>query len=112
MKKLSFIFFLFFTNVLFSQSTTDRTNADRYGYRPELVRGPYVQVATPNSIIVRWRTNELDVSFVRFGTSPGKLEQMAGNDYRTREHIITLTGLQRQTKYYYLIEGFKDTLQG
>src|SRR6188508_956154 len=96
----------------YAQTTTDRRDADRYGYRPELLRGPYLQVATSNSIIVRWRTNELDVSFVRFGTTLGKLDQLAGNSYRTREHIVTLTGLKPQTKYYYLIEGFKDTIQG
>ncbi|HEX7846250.1 MAG TPA: metallophosphoesterase family protein, partial [Chitinophagaceae bacterium] len=96
----------------FSQITTARRDAGRYGFRPKLLRGPYLQVATTNSIIVRWRTDELDVSFVRFGTDRSKLDQLAGNNYRTREHIVTLTGLKPQTKYYYQIEGFKDTIQG
>ncbi len=99
-------------NELYTQTTTARRDADRYGYRPELVRGPYLQVATPHSIIVRWRTNELDVSFVRYGTELGKLDKIAGDNYRATEHIVTLTGLEAQTKYYYLLEGFKDTLQG
>lgn len=114
MKTTILFLFLSFSSFsdLYTQTTTDRRDADRYGFRPELVRGPYLQVATPTSIIVRWRTNELDVSFVRFGTDFGKLDQLAGNDFRTREHIVTIAGLQPQTKYYYLIEGFKDTLQG
>ncbi len=95
-----------------SQTTTASRSADRYGIRPVLVRGPYLQVATSNSIIIRWRTDMLDVSFVRYGTEPGKLDKLAGNDYRTSEHIVTLNGLQPQTKYYYLLEGFRDTLQG
>src|SRR6188508_749629 len=109
------ILFLFLSFIscsdLYTQTTTDRRDADRYGYRPKLVRGPYLQVATPNSIIVRWRTDELDVSFVRFGTEKNKLDQLAGTNYRTQEHIVTLSGLKSQTKYFYQIEGFKDTLQ-
>lgn len=114
MKKITLYILLsvtFLANVN-AQTTTSRRDAGRYGYRPTLTRGPYLQVATSNSIIVRWKTNEPDVSFVRYGSQPGKLDQLAGNDHRTREHIVTLTGLKPQTKYYYLIEGFKDTLQG
>src|SRR5580765_1311551 len=98
MKTATLFLFLSFIGCsdLYTQTTTDRRDADRYGYRPELVRGPYLQVATSNSIIVRWRTNELDVSFVRFGTILGKLDQLAGIGYRTREHIVTLTGLKPQ----------------
>lgn len=95
-----------------SQTTTARRDAARYGIRPLLVRGPYLQVATSNSIIIRWRTDMLDVSFVRYGKEQGKLDQLAGTDFRTSEHIVTLSNLQPQTKYYYMIEGFKDTLQG
>ncbi|HYK57527.1 MAG TPA: metallophosphoesterase family protein, partial [Flavisolibacter sp.] len=96
----------------FAQTTTEKRGAGRYGFRPALIRGPYLQVGTPNSMMIRWRTDELDVSFVRYGTEPGKLDGLAGNSHRTNEHLVTLTGLQPQTKYYYLIEGFKDTLQG
>ena len=94
-----------------AQTTTARRDANRYGYRPNLIRGPYLQVATPNSMMVRWRTNELDVGFVRYGTNPDQLDQLAGNSSRTKEHIVTLSGLKPYTKYYYMIEGFKDTLQ-
>jgi len=94
-----------------AQTTTSRRDASRYGYRPKLVRGPYLQVTTPNSVIVRWRTDELDAGFVRFGTDAKKLDQIAGNNTRTKEHIVTLSNLKPSTKYYYMIEGFKDTLQ-
>lgn len=95
-----------------AQTTTASRSADRYGIRPSLIRSPYLQVATEHSMTIRWRTDMLDVSFVRYGTHPGKLDQIAGNDYRTSEHIVTLNGLQPETRYYYLIEGFRDTLQG
>jgi 3',5'-cyclic AMP phosphodiesterase CpdA len=95
-----------------AQTTTASRTSTRYGIRPVLIRSPYLQVATPTSIMIRWRTDMLDVSFVRYGTDPRKLDKLAGNDYRTSEHLVTLTGLLPQTKYYYQIEGFKDTLQG
>ena len=82
-----------------------------YGIRPLLIRGPYLQVATQNSIIIRWRTDQPDVSFIRYGTERGKLDLLAGNGTRTSEHIVTLNGLSPRTKYYYLVEGFRDTLQ-
>ncbi len=93
------------------QTTTASRSADRYGIRPVLIRSPYLQVATDHSMMIRWRTDMLDVSFVRYGTQPDKLDQIAGNDFRTAEHIVTVNGLQPLTRYYYLIEGFRDTLQ-
>lgn len=84
----------------------------RYGIRPELIRGPYLQVATAHSMIIRWRTDELDVSFVRYGTGADRLDRLAGDANRTQEHVVTLTGLDPETKYYYLLEGARDTLQG
>ncbi|MFI5128421.1 MAG: purple acid phosphatase family protein [Chitinophagales bacterium] len=109
MKKtiLYFLFLIFLPFIVRSQINPKRY----YGIRPELIRGPYLQVATPTSIIVRWRTDELDVSFVRYGKQEGKFDGLAGNGSRTHEHIVTLTNLEPYTKYYYLIEGFKDTLQ-
>ena len=41
--------------------------------KPALLRGPYLQVATSNSIIIRWRTESLSRSKVIFGTEEGKL---------------------------------------
>lgn len=108
----SFFALCAFSFMISAQTTTASRSANRYGIRPVLVRGPYLQVATSNSMIIRWRTDMLDVSFVRYGKELGKLDQLAGTDFRTSEHIVTLSGLQPQTKYYYMIEGFKDTLQG
>lgn len=98
---------VFFPVVCFAQ-----LKEERYGIKPELIRGPYLQVATPHSIIVRWRTDELDMSFVRYGTTAGKLDQLAGNANRVHEHMVTLDGLTPEKKYYYLLEGARDTLQG
>ncbi|WP_240975933.1 purple acid phosphatase family protein [Chitinophaga fulva] len=95
-----------------AQSKPGKAKPRKYGFRPELIRGPYLQTATPNSMTVRWRTDEPDISFVRYGTAPDQATSLAGDSVLTKEHIVTLTGLLPQTKYYYLLEGAKDTLQG
>jgi predicted phosphodiesterase len=77
-----------------------------------LIRGPYLQVATPNSIIIRWRTDVAVRSRVRFGTQAGSTDRMADNSLIATEHRIQLTGLTPHTKYYYTIGSFTDTLQG
>src|SRR5262245_3332829 len=37
---------------------------------PNLLRGPYLQMATPTNVIVRWRTAEPSSSVVRYGPTP------------------------------------------
>ncbi len=77
-----------------------------------LLRGPYLQVATSNSIIIRWRTNTMTRSVVNYGVSQDKLDMMAEEPALTFEHKVKLSGLSPRTKYYYAIGGgHADTLQ-
>ena len=66
-----------------------------------VTRGPYLQQATPSSIIIRWRTDVTSESWVRYGTDPGNLTLQANNPAVTSEHIVSLSGLQPNTLYYY-----------
>lgn len=68
---------------------------------PVLVRRPYLQQATPTSVIVRWRTLRSSQSRVFYGTSPGALNRVVGSDEETTEHEVTLIGLSPETTYYY-----------
>ncbi len=78
----------------------------------KLLRGPYLQVATSNSMIVRWRTNTLSRSVVHFGESLNQLSATTEDSALTIEHIVKLTNLKPRTKYYYSIGGgLGDTLQ-
>ena len=38
-----------------------------------VTRGPYLQLGTPSSIVVRWRTDAATDSEVRYGAAPGSL---------------------------------------
>ena len=77
-----------------------------------LLRGPYLQVATAHSMIVRWRTDALARGVVRYGSSPDRLDQTAVDSLIVTEHKIKLSGLEPRTKYYYSVGTFQDTLKG
>jgi acid phosphatase type 7 len=66
-----------------------------------VVRGPYLQTATSDSIIVRWRTDTATDSRVQYGTTSGSLTSAASNGTATTEHIVKLSGLNPNTKYFY-----------
>jgi hypothetical protein len=80
-------------------------------------RGPYLQVATPTSIVIRWRTEGTDpanTSVVDYGTTLGVLDSSANGtpqqvvvlgvgdiDRTITEHEVELSGLAPDTRYYY-----------
>lgn len=68
-----------------------------------VTRGPYLQLGTHNSVIVRWRTNAASDSQVRFGTAQGSLTGTVTDPVATTEHVVPLTGLLADTKYYYQV---------
>jgi tetratricopeptide (TPR) repeat protein len=76
---------------------------------PVLVRGPYLQNATPHSVVVRWRTETPTTSRVevhRTGLAqPGDRDAAIsfGRNAVTAEHEVTLFGLQPETRYEYTI---------
>jgi len=73
------------------------------GNPPGLVRGPYLQMGTPTSIVARWRTDSPSDSRVRYGTDPTALNQVVDKSDLTEEHEVLLTGLSPSTQYYYSI---------
>lgn len=74
----------------------------------QLVRGPYIQVVTPTSAIVRWRTSQPTVGRVWYGLSATSLSNDQRETQATQEHVVTISGLQPATRYAYAI-GYDDT---
>ncbi len=68
-----------------------------------LARGPYLQMSTPTSIVVRWRTADDTDSRVTYGTDLGNLNTVSDDATLTTEHEITLSSLNANTKYYYSV---------
>jgi hypothetical protein len=82
------------------------------GQAPVLVRGPYLQLGTPTSIVVRWRTSAAVVGLVDFGPLPGTWSGSAQESSARTEHEVTLTALVPDTTYYYSIGTPGTTLAG
>ncbi len=81
--------FFFFTDV-FSQVT----------------RGAYLQMGHQTGITIRWQTSAASNSRVRIGTTydaTGLYSTIINDAASVTEHIVTLTGLTADTKYYYSI---------
>jgi acid phosphatase type 7 len=110
---VSFILFIFLPITCFSQKEETKQQNRRYTGQPlaNLIRGPYLQVATSKSIIIRWRTDTWARSRVRYGTDPKNLSMTVDDNALVMEHQVKLSALQPSTKYYYSIGGLADTLQ-
>ena len=74
------------------------------------IRGPYLQIGNPHSIIIRWRTDINTNSRVRYGIDSTSLDQRVDSLSITTEHEVTLTGLLPNTKYYYSVETMNEAL--
>ena len=77
-----------------------------------LVKGPYLQIGTPGSVIIKWETNVSDDSKVEFGTNSASLTSSVTNTLLVTSHEMLLTGLQPYTKYFYTIGNISTVIQG
>lgn len=75
---------------------------------PAIVRGPYLQMATTNSMVVRWRTDVPSPGVVAYGSAPTRLNKRAKVSGTLTEHVVIVTNLQPDKKYFYSI-GTPDT---
>ena len=58
-----------------------------------ILRGPYLQSATPTSLVVRWRTDTTEGSFVRYGLAADALTETTKAFGIGTEHIVQLSEL-------------------
>jgi hypothetical protein len=77
-----------------------------------VTRGPYLQLGTPTSIVVRWRTDVASDSRVQYGAAPGSLASSASNPTVTTEHEVTVTGLSPDTQYFYSVGSTTTVMAG
>jgi len=77
-----------------------------------LPRGPYLQSLTPNSIVVRWRTDDPGDSRVSYGSAPDHLTSQTTDPTLTTEHTVTISNLAPDTKYYYAVGTGDEILAG
>lgn len=68
-----------------------------------IIRGPYLQQPTENSITLMWRTDVLTDTYVWYGNSPSNLSQNIGISNSATDHEFIISGLSPYTKYYYAV---------
>jgi acid phosphatase type 7 len=73
-------------------------------------RGPYLQQATPSSIIIKWKTSSSTNSKVDYGVAQNNLSSSISSTISTTDHEIKITGLAPYTKYFYCIGSTTSTL--
>jgi acid phosphatase type 7 len=71
----------------------------------QVVRQPYLQVVTPNSIVVRWDSDSSRIGTISYGPSATSLTSSKSDIGGTLKHEITISGLSPKQKYYYSVAG-------
>jgi PKD repeat protein len=79
---------------------------------PGVTRGPYLQMGTPTSLVVRWRTDVATGSRILYGADPADLTSSVLDPTPTTEHALPLTGLAPSTRYYYAVGSPTAILAG
>ena len=73
-------------------------------------RGPYLQKGTPTTMTVRWRTGSSTESIIDYGTSPTNLNMQVSDLAGKTEHVMEISGLNADTKYYYEVSNSSAVL--
>jgi hypothetical protein len=81
-------------------------------YGQTLTRGPYLQMGNQTEITLRWRTNVASDSRVEVGMALGTYPKVTTINTPVTEHIVRVTGLNPDTKYFYRIGTTTTILQG
>ena len=68
-----------------------------------VTRGPYLQLGTPTSVVVRWRTDTPVVGRVRYGAAASNLQLFVDEPAATTEHSVTIANLPPDSQIYYSI---------
>ncbi len=76
---------------------------DLFGFDYPIIRGPYLQQGTPESMIIRWRTEIATSSQINYGLHSDSLLLSVSEAELTTEHEILLNDLIPDTKYYYSV---------
>jgi phosphodiesterase/alkaline phosphatase D-like protein len=77
-----------------------------------LTRGPYLQLGTPSTVLVKWRTSAPVVGTVQYGATPGATTWEALESTAKIDHKVALTGLMPNTTYYYSVGSPEARLAG
>src|SRR5437588_11021416 len=72
----------------------------------DVVSGPSVDAASDHAMI-HWKTDKVSSSLIKYGTDRNNMSQEQKVAGGSRDHDVTLTGLQPGTKYFFEIVSRK-----
>jgi hypothetical protein len=81
-------------------------------FSQQVIRGPYMQKVTDNSIIIKWRTDVATNSRVVFGIDETSLTNDVTLQNNVTDHTVQLSGLTALTEYYYAVGNSAQILSG
>jgi hypothetical protein len=76
-----------------------------------IVRGPYLQLGTTTSMIIRWTTDKKTDAKVQYGLSADKMDLTVSQEEQQNEHQIQLSNLSPNTRYFYTVGAIKEELK-
>ncbi len=79
---------------------------------PTINRGPYIQVVNETEATLRWRTDIASDSRVQIGTSQGVYTIVTDDASSVTQHIVRVTGLSPDTKYFYSVGSTSNPTLG
>lgn len=77
-----------------------------------LIRGPYLQMGTDCSIVIRWETDRPTESVVYIGSDPDSLTRVSIDLTQSTRHEVELVGLDPETHYLYAIGDCEGRIAG
>lgn len=72
---------------------------------PRIVAGPTVSNIDISLAELRWQTDVVANSIVRYGTVSGSYEKIVQSTEKEKSHFLALTSLNANTTYYYIAES-------
>ncbi|GMR01431.1 MAG: hypothetical protein BMS9Abin19_0814 [Gammaproteobacteria bacterium] len=71
-------------------------------------RAPYIQMLTPDSVIIRWATEDNQLGIVRFGEDHEHMSTVEIEQSPSKNHAVKLSNLEPATRYYYQTGTIND----
>src|SRR5436190_6553445 len=75
---------------------------------PTIIRGPYLQLGTTNSMVIGWRTDVPAGNSVTYGSALNRMTHTARANGTFTDHAVIFTNLRPAATYYYSL-GATDT---
>jgi phosphodiesterase/alkaline phosphatase D-like protein len=70
----------------------------------QITHGPVIEKLTDTSVVIAWTTNRPSSSTVRYGTGITNLDKSAQAPWGQKDHRVTVTGLQPNAPYWFMVE--------